>query len=304
MDGQATPRASAFEPGKREMSTNIAEATPTLTEVPGVRITPPHGWFELNLAELWQNRELLYFFVWRDIKIRYKQTAIGAGWAVLQPLMTMLVFTLFFGKLAHIPSDGLPYPIFYYSALLPWMYFAAAVQNATNTIVENQRVITKVYFPRLALPIAATLSGLVDFGVSFILFAGLMLYYRMPFTWNLLLLPVFALFAVLTALGVGLWLSALNAIYRDVRYVVPFLVQFWLFASPVAYPSSLVPAKWRWAYGLNPMAGVIEGFRWATSGHGPAPGRLLLVSVAVVLVVLFAGLIYFQKMETTIADVV
>ncbi len=293
-----------IEPGKLGMSTNMAELTTTLSEVPSVRITPPHGWFELNLPELWQNRELLYFFVWRDIKIRYKQTAIGAGWAVLQPLMTMLVFTLFFGKLAHIPSDGLPYPIFYYSALLPWMYFAAAVQNATNTIVENQRVITKVYFPRLALPIAATLSGLVDFGVSFILFACLMIYYRMPFTWNLLLLPVFALFAVLTALGVGLWLSALNAIYRDVRYVVPFLIQFWLFASPVAYPSSLVPAKWRWVYGLNPMAGVIEGFRWATSGHGPAPGRLLVASAAVVLVVLFAGLIYFQKMETTIADVV
>ena len=286
------------------MSTNVVEATSALIEVPRVRITPPHGWFELNLGELWQNRELLYFFIWRDIKIRYKQTAIGAGWAVLQPLMTMAVFTLFFGKLAHIPSDGLPYPIFYYSALLPWMYFAAAVQNSTNTIVENQRVITKVYFPRLALPIAATLSGLVDLGVSFVLFAVLMVYYRMPVTWNLLLLPVFTLLAVLTALGVGLWLSALNAIYRDVRYVVPFLVQFWLFASPVAYPSSLVPAKWQWVYGLNPMAGVIEGFRWSTSGHGAAPGRMLLVSAAVVLVVLFAGLIYFQKMETTIADVV
>jgi lipopolysaccharide transport system permease protein len=286
------------------MSVAEVTSTPVLTASHQLRIAPPRGWVELNLRELWQNRELLYFFVWRDIKIRYKQTAIGAAWAVLQPLMTMIVFTLFFGKLAHIPSEGLPYPIFYYSALLPWMYFAAAVQNATNTIVDNQRVITKVYFPRLALPIAATFSGLVDLGVSFLMFVCLMLYYRMPLTWTLLLIPAFVLLAVLTALGVGLWLSALNAIYRDVRYVVPFLVQFWLFASPVAYPSSLVPEKWRWAYGLNPMAGVIEGFRWVASGQGQAPGKLLLVSGGVVAVLLFGGLIYFQKMETTIADVV
>jgi lipopolysaccharide transport system permease protein len=278
--------------------------TPLLATPPVLRITPPARWWALPFGELWEYRELLYFFVWRDIKIRYKQTAIGAAWAVLQPLLTMLVFTLFFGKLAHIPSGGLPYPIFYYSALLPWMYFAASLQNATNTIVENQRLITKVYFPRLALPLSSVLSGLVDFGISFLMFVAMMIYYGIRPTAAVLWLPAFLLLAVLTALGVGLWLSALNAIYRDVRYVVPFLVQFWMFASPVAYPSSLVPEKWRWLYGLNPMAGVIEGFRWSLAGHGEPPGLLIFVSAGVVIVVLLAGVAYFQKMETTIADVV
>jgi lipopolysaccharide transport system permease protein len=269
-----------------------------------MRITPPTRWWILPFGELWDFRELIYFFVWRDIKIRYKQTAIGAAWAVLQPLLTMLIFSLFFGRLAHIPSEGLPYPIFYYSALLPWMYFAAAMQNATNTIVENQRVITKVYFPRLALPLASVLSGLVDFAVSFVMFVVLMVYYGIRPTPAVLWFPVFILLAILTALGVGLWLSALNALYRDVRYVLPFLVQFWLFASPVAYPASLVPQKWRWLYGLNPMAGVIEGVRWSLTGHTSPPGRLIFVSTAAVLALLASGLIYFQKVETTVADVV
>ena len=272
--------------------------------VPVMRITPPTRWWILPFGELWDFRELVYFFVWSDIKIRYKQTAIGAAWAVLQPLLTMLIFSLFFGRLAHIPSEGLPYPIFYYSALLPWMYFAAALQSATNTIVENQRVITKVYFPRLALPLASVLSGLVDFAVSFAMFVVLMIYYRIHPTAALLWFPVFILLAILTALGVGLWLSALNALYRDVRYVLPFLVQFWLFASPVAYPASLVPQKWRWLYGLNPMAGVIEGVRWSLTGHTSPPGRLIFVSTAAVLVLLASGLAYFQKVETTVADVV
>lgn len=275
-----------------------------LAQPPVLRITPPARWWQIPFGELWEYRELLYFFVWRDIKIRYKQTAIGAAWAVLQPLLTMIVFTLFFGKLAHIPSEGLPYPIFYYSALLPWMYFAASLQNATNTIVENQRVITKVYFPRLALPLSSVLSGLVDFGVSFLMFVAMMIYFGVRPSATVVWFPAFLLLALLTALGVGLWLSALNAIYRDVRYVVPFLVQFWMFASPVAYPSSLVPEKWRWLYGLNPMAGVIEGFRWSLAGRGQPPGRLLLVSVGVVALVLLSGVSYFQKMETTIADVV
>jgi lipopolysaccharide transport system permease protein len=269
-----------------------------------LRIAPPSRWWAIPFRELWSYRELLYFFVWRDIKIRYKQTAIGAAWAVLQPFLTMLVFSLFFGRLAHIPSDGLAYPIFYYSALLPWMYFAAALQNSTNTIVENQRLITKVYFPRLALPLSAVLSGLVDFGVSFVMFLVLMVYYGIRPGAAVLWLPVFLLLAILTAFGVGLWLSALNAIYRDVRYVLPFLVQFWMFASPVVYASSLVPAKWRWLYGLNPMAGVIEGFRWSLTGRGDPPGRLIYVSTAVVIVVLLSGIGYFQKMETTVADVV
>lgn len=269
-----------------------------------MRIEPPNRWWVLPLGELWNFRELLYFFVWRDIKIRYKQTAIGAAWAVLQPFLTMLVFSLFFGRLAHIPSQGLPYPIFYYSALLPWMYFAGALQNATNTIVENQRVITKVYFPRLALPLSAVLSGLVDFGISFLMYMAIAIYYRIHPSAAMLWFPLFLLLAVLTALGVGLWLSALNAIYRDVRYVLPFLVQFWMFASPVAYPSSLVSEKWRSLYGLNPMAGVIEGFRWSLTGQGEPPSRLIFVSAGVVLLLLVSGLAYFQKMETTVADVV
>jgi lipopolysaccharide transport system permease protein len=216
----------------------------------------------------------------------------------------MVVFSLFFGRLAHIPSGGLPYPIFYYSALLPWMYFAAALQSATNTIVENQRLVTKVYFPRLALPLSSVVSGLVDFGISFVMFIAMALYYGIYPGPAVLWLPAFLLLAVLTALGVGLWLAALNAIYRDVRYVLPFLVQFWMFASPVAYPSSLVPMKWRWLYGLNPMAGVIEGFRWSLTGRGDPPGRLIFVSVGVVIAVLLSGVAYFQKMETTVADVV
>jgi lipopolysaccharide transport system permease protein len=216
----------------------------------------------------------------------------------------MLVFTLFFGRLAKMPSEGLPYPIFYYAALLPWMYFAASLTHATNTMVEHERVITKVYFPRMFLPLSSVLSGLVDFAVGFLLLIGMMVYYHQIPTIATLLIPVFLLLAVVTALAVGLWLSALNAVYRDVRYVIPFLVQFWMFASPVAYPSTLVPARWRWLYGLNPMAGVVEGFRWALTGRGQAPGALILVSAGTVLVLLIGGMIYFQKMESTIADTV
>jgi len=281
--------------------------TTTLSQAPVIRITPPGDWWAIPFGELWQYRELLYFFVWRDIKIRYKQTVIGAAWAVLQPFLTMLILSLIFGALAHIPSQGLPYPIFNYSALLPWMYFAASLQNATNTIVDNQRVITKVYFPRLALPISAVLSGLVDFAISFLMFVAMMAYYRVHPTLALLWMPVFLLMSVATALGFGLWLSALNAIYRDVRYVVPFLVQIWLFASPVVYPSSLVATRWPkllWLYSLNPMVGVIEGFRWSLTGSGAPPGRAALISAGIVVAILLAGLAYFQRMETTIADVV
>ena len=281
-------------------------AFPATTALPAstLRIEAPRGWLAVDFKELWAARELLYFFVWRDIKVRYKQTAIGAAWAVLQPLMTMLVFSLFFGKLAKIPSHGLPYPIFYYSALLPWMYFSSALQNATNVVVEQQRVITKVYFPRLVLLLSAVFSGLVDFAISFVVFLAMMVYYRIMPGPAILLFPTFLLLAVLTALGAGLWLSALNAIYRDVRYVVPFLVQFWMFASPVAYPSSLVPERWRWVYGLNPMAGVIEGFRWALTGKGQPPNVLLAASSAMVLLLLAGGVTYFTRMEGTIADVV
>jgi lipopolysaccharide transport system permease protein len=241
-----------------------------------IRIEPPRGLFELRLREVWAYRELLYFFVWRDVKIRYKQTAIGVLWVVLQPVLNMLVFTLFFGRLAKLPNDGLPYPVFYFAALVPWTYFSYALQMTTNVVVDNQRLITKVYFPRLILPISSALAVL----------------------W----LPALLALAVFTALGVGLWLSALNALYRDVRYVIPFLIQFWMFASPVAYPSSLVPPRWRWLYGLNPMAGVIDGFRWAITGRGHAPGLLLLASSAAVALAVLGGLFFFNRMESAVAD--
>lgn len=267
-----------------------------------LRIEPPRGLFELPLREVWAYRELLYFFVWRDVKIRYKQTAIGVLWVVLQPVLNMLVFTLFFGRLAKLPSDGLPYPIFYFAALIPWIYFSYSLSSTTSVVVENQRVITKVYFPRLILPISAALSGLVDFAIGFVVLSIFCFAYGIHPTFSALWLPVLLLLALLTALGVGLWLSALNALYRDVRYVIPFLVQFWMFASPVAYPSSLVPARWRWLYGLNPMAGVIDGFRWAITGRGQAPGLLLLVSAFAVVLVLLGGLVFFNRMETAVAD--
>ena len=269
-----------------------------------VRIESPHKWLELRLADVWQYRELLYFFVWRDVKVRYKQTVIGISWVVLQPLLSMGVFTIFFGRLAKLPSDGLPYPVFYFAALVPWTYFASALQNATNVVVENQRVITKVYFPRLILPLSSVVSGLVDFSVAFIVLILMTLGFRFTPGAAMLWLPAFLLLAIATALGIGLWLSALNALYRDVRYVTPFLVQFWMLASPVAYPSSLVPAKWRWLYGLNPMAGVIEGFRWALTGHGQSPGALLLASAGAVLLLVLSGLLFFQRMEGTVADLV
>ena len=267
-----------------------------------IRIEPPRGLFELRLREVWAYRELLYFFIWRDVKIRYKQTSIGVLWVVLQPVLTMLVFTLFFGRLAKLPSQGLPYPVFYFAALVPWTYFSYALQMTTNVVVDNQRLITKVYFPRLILPISSALSGLVDFAIGFVVLAIFTVAYGIRPTLAALWLPALLALAVCTALGVGLWLSALNALYRDVRYVIPFLIQFWMFASPVAYPSTLVPEKWRWLYGLNPMAGVIDGFRWAITGRGQAPGLLLLASSAVVALVVLGGLFFFNRMETAVAD--
>ncbi len=259
---------------------------------------------DLRIREVWDHRELLYFFVWRDIKVRYKQTAIGAGWAILQPLLTMAIFTLFFGRLAKIPSDGIPYPVFFYAAVLPWIYFAGALAGATNAVVENQRVITKVYFPRLILPFSSVVSGLVDFAIGFVLLIAMMLYYGVRPGWALLWLPPFLVLATATALGAGLWLAAWNTRYRDVRYAIPFLIQLWMFASPVAYSSTLVPAQWRWLYGLNPMTGVIEGFRWALTGQGSTPGTMIMISACAVLVLLSSGIMYFQKIEGTLADVV
>jgi len=279
-----------------------AQATQPVTAIATVRIEPPSRWLALYLRETWNYRELLYFFVWRDIKVRYKQTVIGVAWVVLQPLLSMGVFTLFFGRLAKLPSDGLPYPLFYFAALAPWSYFATALSSATNVVVENQRVITRVYFPRLILPLASVLSGLVDFAIAFVVLFLMVAGYGLRPGTQLLWLPFLLLLAVGTALAVGLWLSALNALYRDVRYVIPFVMQFWLLASPVAYPSSLVPEKWQWLYGLNPMAGVIEGFRWALTGHGQPPGVLLLASAGAVAVLLVGGAMFFQRMEGVVAD--
>jgi lipopolysaccharide transport system permease protein len=267
-------------------------------------IRPTRGWAPINLRELWDYRELLYFLVWRDIKVRYKQTALGAAWAIIQPFFTMVVFSIFFGKLAKIPSDGLPYPIFAFTALLPWQLFAYALNQSSNSLVANSHLIQKVYFPRLIIPIAAVASGLVDFVLAFVVLLGMMFYYGIVPSSAIVTLPLFILFAIATALAVGLWLSALNVEYRDVRYTIPFLTQFWLFVTPVAYPSSLIPKPWRALYGLNPMAGVVEGFRWVLLGASGGTGPLMLVSVLAVLALLVGGLMYFRRMEKTFADLV
>lgn len=272
--------------------------------LPTFYIRPASSWSSIGLKELWEYRELLYFLVWRDVKVRYKQTALGAAWAIIQPLMMMLVFSLFFGYLAKVSSDGIPYPIFTFCALLPWQLFSHALTESSNSLVANERLITKVYFPRLVVPIAAVLGGMVDFAIAFVILLVMMLYYGIVPTWAIITLPGFILLAIMTALGVGLWLSALNVQYRDVRYTIGFLIQFWLFATPVAYSSSIVPERWRPLYGLNPMAGVVEGFRWALLGKSEAPGALLAVSLVVVILTLVGGLYYFRKMEQEFADVV
>ena len=268
------------------------------------RIEPVRGWMSLGLAELWQYRELLYFLVWRDVKVRYKQTALGASWAIIQPFFTMVVFSLFFGELAKIPSDGVPYPVFSFAALVPWTFFANGLLLSGRSLVGSQNLIQKVYFPRLAIPIAAVLSGIVDFVLAFAVLLGLMLFYGMTPTLNLIFVPALLLLALVSALGVGLWLSALNVRYRDVGYIMPFLVQVWLFATPIAYPSSLLEEPWRTVYGLNPMAGVVEGFRWALLGTETAPGAMIGVSAVVALVILLAGGLHFRRMEAVFADIV
>jgi lipopolysaccharide transport system permease protein len=273
-------------------------------EAPVTIIQRSRGWSALNLRELWKYHELLYFLTWRDIKVRYKQTVLGAAWAILQPLLTMVVFSIFFGSLAKVPSDGVPYPIFAYVALLPWQLFSYSLQNAGNSLVGSQNLITKVYFPRLVIPVSAVLSGVVDFAIAFVVLIGMMFYYGIPLRWSMLTLPLFILLALATSLAAGLWLSALNVKYRDVRYVIPFLTQFWLFLTPVAYPSSMIPAAIRPFYGLNPMAGVVEGFRWALLGTTGGMGPLMVVSVIVVLVLLVGGFYYFRRFERTFADIV
>ena len=267
-------------------------------------VEPPAGLFHIDFRSLWEYRELLYFLVWRDLKVRYKQTAIGIGWAVLQPLTAMAIFTVVFGRFARVPSDGLPYPVFAYCALLPWNYFASALNRAILSVVGEAHLISKIYFPRLLLPLAGPISGMVDFAVPFVLLIGMMAWYRIPLSWAVLTVPLFLILAFLIALAVGLWLSALNVRYRDVAYTIPFLVQIWFFATPVVYPLSLVPEKYRLLYSLNPMVGVVGGFRWALLGQArPEPG-VLAASVAVVTLLLIGGLVFFRHMEDQFVDVV
>lgn len=277
----------------------------TADDVPVIRIQPSRGWVSLRLRELWEYRELLYFLIWRDVKVRYKQTVLGAAWAIIQPFFTMVVFSVFFGKLARVPSDGIPYPIFSYAALVPWTFFSNGLSQASNSLVGGARLIKKVYFPRLAMPIATVLGGVVDFLLAFIVLLGMMLYYGVMPTVNVIWLPLFLMLALVTSLGVALWLSAMNVQFRDVRYTVPFLTQFWMFATPIAYSSSLIENPLlRTLYGINPMTGVVEGFRWALLGADTAPGSIIIVSSLTALALLVSGMYYFRRMEKTFADVV
>lgn len=268
------------------------------------RIEPSHGWVSLKLAELWEYRELVYFLTWRDIKVRYKQTVLGAAWAIIQPLFTMLVFSLFFGRLAKVPSDNIPYPIFCYAALVPWTFFANGLAQSSNSLVGSSNLITKVYFPKLAIPLATVIAGVIDFFLAFSVLLVMMFYYQVAISWKILWTPVFLMLALVTSLGVGLWLSALNVQFRDVKFVVPFITQFWMLATPIAYPSSLLNEPWRTLYGLNPMAGVVEGFRWSLLNVETAPRPMLLVSAIVALVALAGGAFYFRRMEKSFADLV
>ena len=296
LDGDASPMAD----GQARLLVSEGEGVADSITV----IEPSRGWVSIKFHELWRYRDLLFFLAWRDISVRYKQTLLGAAWAIIQPFFSMVVFSLFFGRLAGIPSDGVPYPIFSYAAMLPWTYFSTAMGNSSNSLVGSANLLTKVYFPRLVIPLASVVPALVDFAIAFLVLLGMMLFYRVAPTWNVLWLPAFLLLALVTALGVGLWLSAMNVQYRDVRYAVPFLVQFWMFASPVTYPSSIVPEQWRTLYGLNPMAGVIEGFRWALLGTETSPGPIIAASSTAALLLLVSGAFYFRRMEKTFADVV
>jgi len=267
-------------------------------------IHPNNGWIAFQFLRVWEHRELLFFMVWRDLKVRYKQTALGIAWAILQPLATMLVLSVVFGRLAKMPSDGVPYPLFAYCALLPWQMFAFVLAESGNSLVNNQYLITKIYFPRLIVPIVPVFIGLVDFAVAFVMMLGMMVFYGVVPKVTILLLPLFVALAVMAAFAVGVWLAALTAEYRDVRYTIPFLTQFWMFSTPIAYSSSLIPLKWRFLYGLNPMAGVVEGFRWSLLGTTPTSIAPLLASLGMVLILLFGGLIYFRRLESTFADVI
>ena len=285
------------------MKVNGLMSESNINSLPMVVIRPSRGWIPVNLRDLWIYRELIYFLTWREIKVRYKQTLLGAAWAVIQPFSMMVVFTLFFGKLAKVPSEGVPYPLFNYAALLPWILFAEAITRSANSLVQDSNLVRKVYFPRLVMPLSGILSPLVDFVIAFTILIGMMFYYGYLPTMQIIWLPLFIILALITALGVGLWLSAINVKYRDVRYVIPFVIQLWLFASPVVYSSNLLPEKFQIIYGLNPMAGVIEGFRWALLGTEP-PGSLIAISVIIVVIILISGTFYFRRSEKTFADLI
>ena len=286
------------------MSSVSAAPSYTPSAAPTVVIQPSRGFMDLDLVSLYRSWELVYFLAWRDVKVRYKQTVIGVAWAVLQPLVTVLIFTLLFSRLSGMPSDGLPYPIFAFAALLPWTYFSQAIGRSGSSLVNNAALVTKVYFPRLAIPLAAVFAPIVDFVVTLAMLLVMMAYYRIAPGWALLTLPLFLLMSIATALAVSLWLSALCVKYRDVAVVIPFLLQIWLYLSPIAYPASVVPERWRVLYSLNPMAGVIDGFRWALLGTAMPDLRLVAVSAAVVAALLVGGVIYFRQTELTFADVV
>jgi lipopolysaccharide transport system permease protein len=274
------------------------------SEAPSFRIEPSKGWVSLNLREILAYRELLYFLVWRDIKVRYKQTVLGGAWAIIQPFFTMVVFSLFFGQLAKVPSDGIPYPIFSYTALVPWSFFANGLNQASNSLVGNSNLITKVYFPRMTMPIASVLGCILDFILSFIVLIGMIFYYGLMPSIHLIWLPFFLLLAFFTSLGASFWLSALYVKFHDVRHIIPFLTQIWLFATPIAYPSSLLPEPWYTIYGINPMTGVVEGFRWALLGTNTGPGPIIIVSSLVSMALLLSGAFYFRRMEKTFADII
>jgi lipopolysaccharide transport system permease protein len=269
-----------------------------------IYIKPSTGLAALRLRDLWTYRELVFFMIWRDIKVRYKQTLLGAAWAVIQPVLTMLVFNFVFGTVAKVPTEGIPYPIFSYTALLPWGLFTAALNNASRSLTSNQNMVTKIYFPRLVLPLASVLGGLVDFAIAFLILIVMMVYYKVTPTAAIWTLPLFLLLTVVTALGVALWLSAINVQYRDVNYALPFLTQFWLFLTPVAYSAKVISEKWQIVYSLNPMAGVVNGFRWALLGTKTGPNLNMAVSIGIALIFLISGLFYFRSMERTFADTI
>jgi len=291
-------------PQLKDDELSLEVATDAVPDEHYLRIEPSSGWVSLRLQELWEYRELLYFLIWRDVKVRYKQTLLGAGWAIIQPVFTMLVFSLFFGRLAKVPSDGIPYPLFSYTALVPWTFFAQGLAQSSDSLVGSSNLIKKIYFPRLAIPVGTVCAGMIDFALAFGVLILLSFSYGIRPTINVLWLPLFVLLALVTALGVGLWLSAFNVKYRDVKYVVPFFTQIWMFATPIAYPSSLLSGKWRIVYGLNPMAGVVEAFRWALLGAKTAPTAMIALSWLAALAILVGGAYYFRRMEKSFADVV